>query len=365
MAVRRLAACTSIQPKLRLHGGESRLGEGADREISRRPAGLGGDPAPVARAGAGRRLGAGAGDPHVADMLGMAQIRVLEIATFYTMFNLEPVGRYHVQLCGTTPCVLRGADELKKVCQQKIGDPHHTTADGKFSWIEVECLGACVNAPMVQINDDYLRGSDAGESCPHPRSACRRQEAEARPADRPAALRPGRRPHHADRSRTLSEAAETAGRRRFQTRAKMMLDDKDRIFSNLYGLHDWGLEGARARGGWDDTKAIIEKGRDWIINEMKASGLRGRGGAGFPDRAQMVVHAQAVGRPAALSRRQCRRVRARHLQGPRDHAARSASADRGLPDRRLRHGRACRLHLYPRRIHPRARAAAGRDRPGL
>jgi NADH-quinone oxidoreductase subunit E len=85
----------------------------------------------------------------------MARIRVLEVATFYTMFNLEPVGKYHVQLCGTTPCMLRGSDELKKVCQRRIGDQHHVTADGKFSWIEVECLGACVNAPMAQINYDY------------------------------------------------------------------------------------------------------------------------------------------------------------------------------------------------------------------
>jgi len=92
---------------------------------------------------------------HVAEVLGMARIRVLEVATFYTMFNLEPVGRYHVQLCGTTPCMLRGSDELKKVCQRRIGDQHHVTADGKFSWIEVECLGACVNAPMAQINVDY------------------------------------------------------------------------------------------------------------------------------------------------------------------------------------------------------------------
>jgi NADH-quinone oxidoreductase subunit E len=92
---------------------------------------------------------------YVAEVLGMARIRVLEVATFYTMFNLEPVGKYHVQLCGTTPCMLRGSDELKKVCQRRIGDQHHVTADGKFSWIEVECLGACVNAPMAQINDDY------------------------------------------------------------------------------------------------------------------------------------------------------------------------------------------------------------------
>jgi len=92
---------------------------------------------------------------HVAEMLGMARIRVLEVATFYTMFNLEPVGTYHVQLCGTTPCMLRGSEELKKVCQRRIGNQHHVTADGKFSWIEVECLGACVNAPMAQINYDY------------------------------------------------------------------------------------------------------------------------------------------------------------------------------------------------------------------
>jgi NADH-quinone oxidoreductase subunit E len=92
---------------------------------------------------------------YVADFLGMAHIRVLEIATFYTMFNLEPVGKFHVQLCGTTPCVLRGAEELKTACKRMIGEEQHVSDDGKFSWIEVECLGACVNAPAVQINDDF------------------------------------------------------------------------------------------------------------------------------------------------------------------------------------------------------------------
>jgi NADH-quinone oxidoreductase subunit E len=91
----------------------------------------------------------------VADMLGMARIRVLEVATFYTMFNLAPVGKFHVQFCGTTPCLLRGGEALKKVLHDKIGEENEVTADGKFSWIEVECLGACVNAPMVQINADY------------------------------------------------------------------------------------------------------------------------------------------------------------------------------------------------------------------
>jgi NADH-quinone oxidoreductase subunit E len=90
-----------------------------------------------------------------AELLGMAKIRVLEVATFYTMFNLSPVGKFHVQLCGTTPCMLRGSEDLKKVCRKMIGEQDHVTNDGLFSWIEVECLGACVNAPMVQINYDY------------------------------------------------------------------------------------------------------------------------------------------------------------------------------------------------------------------
>jgi NADH-quinone oxidoreductase subunit E len=91
----------------------------------------------------------------VADMLGMPNIRVLEIATFYTMFNLAPVGKHYIQFCGTTPCVLRGADAIKAVLLRRIGPQQTVTADGLFSWLEVECLGACCNAPMVQINDDY------------------------------------------------------------------------------------------------------------------------------------------------------------------------------------------------------------------
>ncbi len=91
----------------------------------------------------------------LAAMLGMPVIRVLEVVTFYTMFHLAPVGKHHLQLCGTTPCVLRGADELKKICKKKIGDKHRVTGDGVFSWEEVECVGACVNAPVVAIDDLY------------------------------------------------------------------------------------------------------------------------------------------------------------------------------------------------------------------
>jgi len=91
----------------------------------------------------------------VADMLGMAYIRVYEIVTFYTMFNLAPVGRYYVQVCGTTPCMLRGAEDIKDSCRKHIGPKDTVSDDGLFSWTEVECLGACVNAPMAQINKYY------------------------------------------------------------------------------------------------------------------------------------------------------------------------------------------------------------------
>ncbi len=91
----------------------------------------------------------------IAQLLDMAPIRVLEVATFYTMFHLQPVGKHHLQVCGTTPCMLRGSEELKAVCKRRIGPAHAVTADGLFSWEEMECLGACVNAPVVAIHDYY------------------------------------------------------------------------------------------------------------------------------------------------------------------------------------------------------------------
>ena len=91
---------------------------------------------------------------YVAKQLDMPYIRVFEVATFYTMYNLAPVGRYHVQVCGTTPCMLRGSDDLLDACAKKGMRKGATTADGLFTLTEVECLGACANAPMVQINDD-------------------------------------------------------------------------------------------------------------------------------------------------------------------------------------------------------------------
>ncbi len=92
----------------------------------------------------------------VAEMLSMPVIRVLEVVTFYTMFQLEPVGSAAlIQVCGTTPCMLRGANDLLKLCHDKIGPRNTLSADGLFTWEEVECLGACVNAPMAAINDYY------------------------------------------------------------------------------------------------------------------------------------------------------------------------------------------------------------------
>ncbi len=98
---------------------------------------------------------------YVAGYLGMANIRVREVATFYTMFNLAPVGTYHLQVCGTTPCWLRGSDEVFAAIREECGIGHgETSEDGLFSCTEVECLGACVNAPMAQINDDYYEDLD-------------------------------------------------------------------------------------------------------------------------------------------------------------------------------------------------------------
>ncbi|MBN8817949.1 MAG: NADH-quinone oxidoreductase subunit NuoE [Sphingomonas sp.] len=91
---------------------------------------------------------------YIAAQLDMPFMRAYEVATFYTMYNLAPVGRYHVQVCGTTPCMLRGSDDVLAACKAKGLKKGATTADGLFTLNEVECLGACTNAPMVQINDD-------------------------------------------------------------------------------------------------------------------------------------------------------------------------------------------------------------------
>ncbi|MGE0660877.1 MAG: NADH-quinone oxidoreductase subunit NuoE [Reyranellaceae bacterium] len=103
---------------------------------------------------------------HVASLLEMAPIRVYEVASFYTMFNLRPVGRHHLQVCTTTPCWLRGSDEVLRTCKEVAGcDVGEVSADGAFSIVEVECLGACVNAPMLQINNaEFYEDLDAAST---------------------------------------------------------------------------------------------------------------------------------------------------------------------------------------------------------
>lgn len=99
---------------------------------------------------------------YVADYLGMPRMRVYEVATFYTMFQRNPVGKYHVQVCTTTPCMLRGAEDIQAVIEKKLGiGPGETSKDGLFTLSVVECLGACVNAPMIQVNDDYYEDLEA------------------------------------------------------------------------------------------------------------------------------------------------------------------------------------------------------------
>ena len=101
---------------------------------------------------------------YIAKFLSMPYIKVYEVATFYSMYNLSPVGEFFYQVCTTTPCMLRGAYKLVDVCKKKISeDENEVSKDGKISWMEVECLGACINAPMVQINDDYYEDLDANK----------------------------------------------------------------------------------------------------------------------------------------------------------------------------------------------------------
>ena len=176
---------------------------------------------------------------YVADYLEIAPIRVHEVATFYSMFNLKPVGKFFIQVCRTTPCWLCGSDDLTRICRDKLGiEKGETTEDGLFTLVEVECLGACANAPMVQINDDYYEDLT--------------RRAPGRGPGRTRG-RPGRQDRLSERSPGLGarRRAPDPARRRSGGWRRLMLQDKDRIFTNLYGQDDWGLAGARRRGVWE------------------------------------------------------------------------------------------------------------------
>ena len=188
----------------------------------------------------------------------------------------------------------------------------------------------------------FLRGSRRGLDQEGARRLAARRDAEARPAGRPPDIGARRRADHAAEER-VGDACRQGPHLHQPLRHPRLAP-----------------AGARARGAWDNTKAILDKGRDAIIDEMKKSGLRGRGGAGFPTGLKWSFMPKEVEGPAALPRRQRRRVRARHLQGSRHPASRPASAGRRLPDRGLRHGRARRLHLHARRVLQRGAEPASR-----
>ena len=134
---------------------------------------------------------------HVAALLEMAPIRVYEVATFYTMFNLRPVGRYLLQACTTTPCWLRGSDAVVEACERKLGiGVGGTTPDGLFTLVEVECLGACVNAPILQVNDDFYEDLDGSRDRGAARRVARWQGASTGFSNRSAGFRAGHRSHH-------------------------------------------------------------------------------------------------------------------------------------------------------------------------
>ena len=102
---------------------------------------------------------------YIAKFLNMPYIKVYEVATFYSMYNLSPVGNFHVQICTTTPCMIRGAYKIVDVCKKKISEKENVLSEnGNCSWTEVECLGACINAPMMQINNDYYEDLDIRQS---------------------------------------------------------------------------------------------------------------------------------------------------------------------------------------------------------
>ena len=185
---------------------------------------------------------------------------------------------------------------MVEACENKLGiGIGGTTQDGLFTLVEVECLGACVNAPILQVNDDFYEDLDGPATetlldalprgkAPPPGSLIGRQGSE------PVTGRT-----------TLISRSGPAGR----NKRKRMLADKDRIFTNLYGRDDWRLAGAQQRGDWDGTKELILKGRDWIVDQVKDFGVAWPWRRRVPDRLEVVFHAEAE-RSSDLPLCQCR-----------------------------------------------------------
>ncbi len=204
---------------------------------------------------------------YVAVFLGMPMIRVLEVASFYSMYRLKPVGRHVIEVCTTTPCWLRGSNEVVAAASEELGiGVGETTSDGEFTLLEVECAGACVNAPVCAIHQKYYEDLDGASM----KAIIRALKDGKTPKSGPQIERQTSAPQ--GELTSLNEAV----------KGKAMLKDKNRIFTNLYGHAPWHLKAAKRRGDWKGTRQLMKKGPDWIIQQVKDSGLRGRGGAGFP-----------------------------------------------------------------------------------
>ncbi len=183
----------------------------------------------------------------IGDRLGMAYIRVYEVATFYTMFNLAPVGEFHIQLCGTTPCWLRGSDALKEVLERRVGPQNTVSADGKFSWLEVECLGACANAPMCQISTDVDEDPYYEDLTPESFEALIDNLTEGKPVPRG--------PQQIDRLNSAPEGGKKTliGQGSFHVQKLVKLPNVEKPVDLNY--YEWDPKERRAtRGGWVDPK---------------------------------------------------------------------------------------------------------------
>ena len=222
---------------------------------------------------------------------------------FFTMINLRPVGKFHIQLCGTTPCMLCGAEDLRHAVEAHLNiKAGQTTKDGTFTLTEVECLGACANAPMVQINDAYYEDLT-------PENLLTIIDNLANTGQTSSGSQSGRRGSEPQGGLTTlrdSGTPKILARRPGANRLAMMLQDKDRIFTNLYGTQSWQLADAKKRGVYDQVKPLAKKGREWLVDEVKASGLRGAAGW-LSNWGEMVIYAEGKRRWAAeLFGCQCR-----------------------------------------------------------
>ncbi len=225
----------------------------------------------------------------IAERLSITPLEVRNVATYYSMLRFKPAGKFNVQVCTNISCMLRGAYDFYERFQEELGIGHKgVTPDGVFSLEEVECIGVCCWAPAIQVNYDF--------------------HDELTPDDVPGIL-------------AQYSQAKTREKRRMPRLVSH--PDEVKIVTRRFGMGAANIDNYIELGGYEAAKKCLAQGPDWIINEMKASDLRGRGGAGFPDRPEVVLRPQAV-RQAQVRSGQRRRERARHLQGPPHLPARSA-----------------------------------------